>query len=149
MVLLSRYTPSATAVAGALLALLTVNAPARADDPTTNVGPVPAREPILATIGGQRLIAFFVPERGSCAVSAIIWKDAGVEAPYASSRVKVSLRPGEMIQLESGVQQPVNLLCGADASTLALVAPGEAVLTNARASNYGSERLGWIQPGGP
>ena len=78
MVLLSRYTPSATAVAGALLALLTVNAPARADDPTTNVGPVPAREPILATIGGQRLIAFFVPERGSCAVSAIIWKDAGV-----------------------------------------------------------------------
>ena len=110
----------------------------RRPEPTTrptNFGPVPAREPILATIGGQRLIAFFVPERGSCAVSAIIWKDAGVEAPYASSRVKVSLRPGEMIQLESGVQQPVNLLCGADASTLALVAPGEAVLTNARASN--------------
>ncbi len=135
MVLFARSTLPATAAAGALLALLSVNASARADDPTTNVGPVGPREPILATIGGQRLIAFFVPERSSCAVNAIVWKDAGVEAPYASSRIKVTLRPGEMIQLESGLHQSVNLLCGADASTLALVAPGEAALTNASTKN--------------
>ena len=130
MVLLSRYTPSATAVAGALLALLTVNAPARADDPTTNVGPVLAREPILATIGGQRLIAFFVPQRGSCAVNAIVWKDARADAPYASSRVKLSLRPGAMVQFD-GAHKSMNLLCGEDASTLAVVAPAELTLTGA------------------
>ena len=63
----------------------------------TNFGPVGPNEPILATIGGQRLIAFFVPERGSCAVNTIMWKDAGADAPYASSRVRLSLRPGEMV----------------------------------------------------
>jgi hypothetical protein len=86
-------------------------------------------------MGGQRLIAFFLPDRGSCAVNAVMWKDAGAEAPYASSRIKVSLRPGEMIQLQSGLRQCVNLLCGADASTLAVVAPPELILTGALPNN--------------
>jgi hypothetical protein len=133
--MISRFKFSALAAAGALLALVTANAPASADDPTTNFGPVGPSDPILATIGGQRLIAFFVPERGSCAVNAVIWKDAGVEAPYASSRIKVSLRPGEMIQLQSGLRQFVNLLCGADASTLTAVAPAELILTGTPGSN--------------
>ena len=95
----------------------------------TNFGPVGPSEPILATIGGQRVIAFFVPERGSCAVNAIIWKDAGADAPYASSRVKLSLRPGEMVEFDHGARQSMNLLCGADASTLAVVAPAELIRT--------------------
>ena len=106
--------------------------PAHADPVQTNFGPVAPSEPILATIGGQRIIAFFVPERGSCAVNAIIWKDAGAEAPYASSRIKVSLRPGEMVELDHGaLRETVNLLCGADASTLTAVAPAELILTGA------------------
>ncbi len=116
--------------AAALLALCaTMPVPAKAGQAPTNFGPVGPNDPILATIGGQRLIAFFVPERGSCAVNAVIWKDAGVEAPYASSRIKVSLRPGEMIELQSGLRQFVNLLCGADASTLEAVAPADLILT--------------------
>ena len=109
--------------------------PARAEDPTTNLGPVGPREPILATMGGQHVVAFFVPERGSCAVNAVIWKDAQADAPYASSRVKLSLRPGEMIQFDHGVRQSMNLLCGADASTLTAVAPAELVLTGTSGSN--------------
>ena len=120
------------AAVGASLSLAFAVMPAKADQ-ASNFGPVGPNDPILATIGGQRLIAFFVPERGSCAVNAIIWKDAGVEAPYASSRIKVSLRPGEMIQLESGLQHSMDLLCGADASTLAAVAPAEPMLTGASA----------------
>lgn len=120
------------AIAAAALAVLTVaGGPARADDPTTNFGPVGPSEPILATMGGQRVIAFFVPERGSCAVNAIIWKDAGAEAPYASSRVKLSLRPGEMVEFDHGARQSMNLLCGADASTLTAVAPAELIRTGA------------------
>jgi hypothetical protein len=135
MVQFPRSKRSAFAAAGALLALLALNAPARADDPTTNFGPVGPNDPILASMGGQRLIAFFLPDRGSCAVNAVMWKDAGAEAPYASSRIKVSLRPGEMIQLQSGLRQCVNLLCGADASTLAVVAPPELILTGALPNN--------------
>ena len=120
------------AFAAAALAVLTVaGGPARADDPTTNFGPVGPSEPILATMGGQRVIAFFVPERGSCAVNAIIWKDAGADAPYASSRVKLSLRPGEMVEFDHGARQSMNLLCGADAATLAVVAPAELIRTGA------------------
>ena len=118
------------AALGASLALAVAVTPARADDPTTNFGPVGPNEPILATLGGQRLIAFFVPERGSCAVNAIIWKDAGVEAPYASSRVRLSLRPGEMIRFDDALRS-MNLLCGADAATLAVVAPAELIWTGA------------------
>lgn len=119
------------AASGALFALAAFSVSALADEPTTNFGPVGPREPILATIGGQRVIAFFVPERGSCAVNAIIWKDAGVDAPYASSRVRLSLRPGEMVEFDHGAKQSMNLLCGADASTLAVVTPAELIHTGA------------------
>ena len=114
---------------GASFALALAVTPARAEDPTTNFGPVGPNEPILATMDGQRIIAFFVPERGSCAVNAIIWKDAGADAPYASSRVRTSLRPGEMVGFDHGARGAMNLLCGADASTLTVVAPAELVLT--------------------
>jgi hypothetical protein len=116
---------------GASLALTVAVTPARADDPTTNFGPFGPNEPILAAMDGQRVIAFFVPERGSCAVNAIIWKDLGADAPYASSRVRTSLRPGEMVKFDHGPRGAMNLLCGADASTLTVVAPAELILTNA------------------
>ncbi len=114
--------------------LLGVAVPAFAQDTSTNFGPVGPREPILASLGGQRVIAFFVPERGSCAVNAIIWKDAGADAPYASSRVKVSLRPGEMVQFDE-TKRSMNLLCGADASTLSAVAPADLISTGTTTSN--------------
>ena len=60
------------ATLGASLALVVGVTPALADDPTTNFGPVGPHEPILATFGGQRVIAFFVPESGSCAVNATL-----------------------------------------------------------------------------
>ena len=108
-------------------------APARADDLLTNLGPVGPREPILVKIGDQRIIAFFVPERGNCALSAVTWKDAGPDAPYASERVRVSLKPGQLVQLDGAQRQPVGLLCGADASSLAVTASAELLLTGTAA----------------
>src|SRR6476660_4514723 len=115
---------------GALLTFAAFSAPARAEEMKTNFGPVGPWQPVLATIGEQHLIAFFVPQRGSCAVNAIVWKDARADAPYASSRVKLSLRPGAMVQFD-GAHKSMNLLCGEDASTLAVVAPAELTLTGA------------------
>jgi hypothetical protein len=43
------------------------------------LNPVGPSEPIIAAFGGQRVIAFFVPEHGSCAVHTFIWKDAGAD----------------------------------------------------------------------
>ncbi len=130
MVLLSRS--KFLAASGALFALAAFSASALADEYATNFGPVGPNEPILANIGGQRVIAFFVPDRGSCAVNTIMWKDAGLDAP--SSRVRLSLRPGEMVRFDDA-KLSMNLLCGADASTLALVAPPELMLTGATGTN--------------
>jgi len=107
---------------------------ASAEEYTTNLGPVGPNEPILATVGGQRVIAFFVPERGSCAVNTIMWKDAAADAPYTTSRVRLSLRPGEMVRFDDA-RLSMNLLCGAGASTLAVVAPPELILTGAHAND--------------
>ena len=100
-----------------------------AEDYVTNLGPVGPNEPILAKFGGERVIAFFVPERGACAVHTFMWKDGGADAPYATSRVRVNLRPGEMARFDNA-HLSMNLLCGADASTLAVVAPPELLTQN-------------------
>jgi len=117
----------------ALAGVAALSVPASAEEYTTNLGPVGPNEPILATVGGQRVIAFFVPERGSCAVNTIMWKDAAADAPYTTSRIRLSLRPGEMVRFDDA-RLSMNLLCGADASTLAMVAPPELVLTGATAN---------------
>jgi hypothetical protein len=52
--------------AGALFALA-AGVPAHADEWLNNLGPVGPREPILVNLGDQRIVAFFVPERGGCA----------------------------------------------------------------------------------
>jgi hypothetical protein len=135
MVRFSRSNLSAVVVAGALIASAVAGTSARAEGPLNNLGPVGPREPILITNGSQRVIAFYEPERGGCAVSAVTWKDAAADAPYASTRVRISLKPGQMFQLDGAQRQSISLLCGADASTLAVAAPAELILTGATGSN--------------
>ena len=78
-----------TLIAAGALVITVAGTPTFADEYVTNLGPVGPNEPILATLGGQRVIAFFVPERGSCAVNTIIWRDTGADAPYTASRVRL------------------------------------------------------------
>jgi hypothetical protein len=127
---LSRIRRLGLAGAGALAALTAASAPAHANEPLTNLGPVGPHEPILAKIGHQHIIAFFIPERGECAVNAVTWKDADANAPYASVRVRVSLKPGQLVQLDGSQRQSMGLVCGADASSLAVTAPAELILAS-------------------
>jgi len=115
-----------TFAAGALFALA-AGAPAHADEWLNNLGPVGPREPILVNLDDQRIVAFFVPERGGCAVNAITWKDTGPAAPYASARVRIILKPGQIMQIDGAQPHAIGLLCGADASSLAATAPAELV----------------------
>jgi hypothetical protein len=123
------------AAAGAFAALTVAAMPARADQPLTNLGPVGPYEPILVTVGAQRVIAFFVPDKGACAVNAVVWKDGDPDAPYSSARVRISLKPGQMFQLDGAQRQSMSLFCGADASSLAIAAPAELILTGATGKN--------------
>ena len=113
------------------LTLTAAAVPALAEAPTSNLGPVGPREPILVSFGGQRVVAFFAPDRGDCAVSAVTWRDGGASEPYASARVRVTLEPGQTLSLDGAERQSMALLCGARASTLAVVAPAELILTGA------------------
>ena len=126
----SRIRLLSLAGAGALAALTAASAPAYANEPLTNLGPVGPHEPILVKIGNQHIIAFFIPERGECAVNAVTWKDADANAPYASVRVRVSLKPGQFVQLDGSQRQSMGLVCGADASSLAVTAPAELILAS-------------------
>ena len=132
---ISRIKLVCMAAAGALIALAVTGVPARADQSLTNLGPVGPSEPILVTIGTQRVVAFYTPDRGLCAVNAVVWKDADPDAPYSSARVRISLKPGQMVQLDGGQRQSMSLLCGADASTLAVAAPAELILTSTPGKN--------------
>lgn len=114
--------------AGIIIGIASI--PALADKPLTNLGPVGPGEPILVTVGDQRVIAFYAPERGKCAVSAVIWKDIGEDT--RSTRVRLNLKPGQTLQLDGSQRQAMSLLCGADATTLSLVAPAELLVTGAR-----------------
>ena len=65
----------------------------------------------------------------------MIWKEAGADAPYGSSRVRISLKPGQKVELDGPQRQSMGLLCGADASTLAVVAPAALILTGSTGQN--------------
>src|SRR5262249_58502692 len=124
-----------TSLMAGVLVLAVASTPALAEEYVTNLGPVGPNEPILATFGGQRVIAFFVPERGSCAVNTITWRDEGSDTPYTPAhRVRVTLRPGQMARFD-GARMSINLLCGEDASTLAVVAPPELLTQNESSNN--------------
>ena len=110
-------------IAAAALVMAVASTPTSADEYVTNLGPVGPNEPIVANFGGQRVFAFFVPERGSCVVNTMMWMDdAGVDTPYTASRVRMRLRPGEMCRFDDA-HMSMNMLCGADASTLEVVSP--------------------------
>jgi hypothetical protein len=124
----SRTILSTLVATGAHLALEAGAAPAFASEWVTNLGPVGPREPILVNLGDQRIVAFFVPERGGCAVNAVTWKDTGPDAPHASARVRITLKPGQIVQIDGAQPHAMGLLCGPDASSLATTASAELIV---------------------
>ncbi len=129
----SRFFTAVTALLA--LTLTAAAAPVLTEAPANHLGPVGPREPILVSFGGQRVVAFFAQEHGECAVSAVTWKDGEASAPYASARVRVTLEPGQTLSLDGAERQSMGLLCGANASTLAVVAPAELILTGSTGQN--------------
>jgi hypothetical protein len=94
-----------------------------------HAGPVGPYEPILASVGTKRFIAFYVPDNGRCAVNAVVWDDATPDAP---ARLRISLNPGQVFHLDSPKLETVMFQCNDNASSLsadgpALISMGDAL----------------------
>lgn len=109
------------AAAGSLALLTASVAPAMAGDMVQNPGPVGPEQPILATVGGKHIIAFFAPGNGRCNVQMVIWNAGDVEATSAGG-VRVSLDPGQSAAIDGSGNESFTLKCGDGASTLSSMA---------------------------
>ena len=104
----------------AALALFATGWPAFADELTPkSIGP---NQPIMTNVGPKRVLAFYVPENGGCAVSAVVWDiDANTgTSPYSSSRVRMELNPGQSMKLDTSGSESLGLKCGDNGKTLTL-----------------------------
>jgi hypothetical protein len=112
------------AVAGAIVALTAVGPPARADEMVQRYGPVGPNDTILATFGNKRAIAFYEADNGRCAVSAVVYDKTDAETGQdTAARIRISLDPREMVQIDSTDNETMSLQCGDRAETLTVVDP--------------------------
>jgi len=108
----------AIAAASALSVLAFGHMASAADHAWANLGPVGPNEPILATVGTNRMIAYYEPDGGKCSVSAVVFDVSPAGGGHASTRVRVSLHPGELFHLDAVEDEQVVLTCGPNAAKL-------------------------------
>jgi len=120
----------ATASALVVLTVVTVaSIPARSEEPLVNLGPVGPNETILAAVGSKRVLAFYEPNMGQCAVRSVVWDivDAEADTVYSALQVRISLKPGQIVHVDASENETVNLQCGDNAATLAVVDNDEQI----------------------
>jgi hypothetical protein len=122
--MLSRIQLLKFAVAGVVV-VCTLGTPARADELAQNLGPVGPHEPILTEVGSERVIAFYEPDNGRCAVHAVVFdKTDAYTGMTTAARVRVSLNPREIVHIDSADNESVkslNLQCGENAEKLTII----------------------------
>ena len=122
--MLSRIQLLKFAVAGVVV-VCTLGTPARADELAQNLGPVGPHEPILTEVGSERVIAFYEPDNGRCAVHAVVFdKTDAYTGMTTAARVRVSLNPLEIVHIDSADNESVkslNLQCGENAEKLTII----------------------------
>ena len=116
------------AAAGALV--LTVASARSADELAQNLGPVGPNEPILTTLGGKRVIAFYEANGEDCGMHIVVWDRADVSGGSAA-RVRVTLNPRQMVHIDSAENESLNLQCGDHADTLAIVDTSKVIAAGA------------------
>ncbi len=111
--------------AAGVVVVCTLGTPAGAYELAQNLGPVGPHEPILTTVGNKRVIAFYEPDNGRCAVHAVVFdKTDAYTGMTTAARVRVSLNPREMVHIDSADNESVkslNLQCGKKAEMLTMI----------------------------
>ena len=116
---LTRSWLSRSAAAGAF-ALTLATLPVYAEELAQNPGPVGPNEPILTTIGSKRVIAFYEANGSGCGMHIVVWDRTDVSGGSAA-RVRVILNPRQMVHIDNAENQSLNLQCGVNAQSLAIV----------------------------
>ena len=112
------------AAASAVLALTAASIPARGDELAQNLGPVGPREPILTWIGTKRIIAFYWPDNGNCAVHVVVWNPTDVDAE-STAGYQATLNPRQIAHIETDENKSLYLQCGGKAERLAIIDTAE------------------------
>jgi hypothetical protein len=81
---------------------------------------VKANEATLRTVGNQRLIAFYEPGGGNCALNIVMWNVAD-ESGDSPTRVRVSLDADQAAYIDSTDKASVKLQCDHSADTLKII----------------------------
>ena len=122
--MLSRIQLLKFAAAGSVVACM-LGTPAQADELGQNLGPVGPHEPILTEVGSERVIAFYEPDNGRCAVHAVVFDKTDAHTGMTTAaRVRVSLNPREIVHIDSADNELVkslNLQCGKNAEMLMII----------------------------
>ena len=122
---LSRIHFSKFAAMGSLVVLSTLGTPTRADELAQSLGPVGPHQPILTAVGSQRVIAFYEPGNGHCALHAVVLDKTDPHAGMSTAaRVRISLEPGQIVHIDSAHNESLkslNLQCGKNAEKLTII----------------------------
>ena len=131
---LSRIQFSKFAAMGSLVVLSTLGTPTHADELAQSLGPVGPHEAILTEVGSERVIAFYEPDNGRCAVNAVVYDKTDAYAGMTTAaRVRVSLNPREMVQIDStdkGSLKSLNLQCGKNTKNLTIIDTDSSVASD-------------------
>ena len=122
--MLSRIQLLKFAAAGGVVACM-LGTPAQADELAQNLGPVGPHDPILTDVGSERVIAFYEPNNGRCAVHAVVFdKTDAYTGMTTAARVRVSLNPRETVHIDSADNESIkslSLQCGENAEKLTII----------------------------
>jgi len=111
--------------------LALASAPTYANDLSQNLGPVGPNEPILTTVGGKRVIAFYEADGGHCGMHIVVWDRADVSGGSAA-RIRVALDPRQVVHIETPENKSLNLQCGQSADTVAIVDKSNVIASAAQ-----------------
>ena len=121
------------AAASVLTVLAFTHMASAADQAQANLGPVGPNQPILATVGDNRMIAYYERDGGKCQVSTVLFDASPKGGGHSSMRVRVALHPGELFNLDAADGQRVVLTCGPNAAKLIVLNRGEILTRSAKA----------------
>ncbi len=112
---------STTALACAAVSVLTLTS-AVAVTPDNAVETV-SYQPIQAighVLGSKRAVGYFTSEDGECHLLLMVAEavDPEFTTPLSAARLRVALRPGQLVTLDSDERRYLELTCGPDAKVL-------------------------------
>jgi hypothetical protein len=122
---------SRNGLCGFAVALALASGPAYAEDLPQNLGPAGPNEPILTTVGGKRVLAFYEARGGQCGMYITVWDRVDVSGNSAK-RIRLVLDPRQVVHIDTPENESLNLQCGQSADSLTIVDDARAVASAAQ-----------------